>query len=91
MSEELIREETAVTKEALARLFEYIGGYWFVTVGPERFSVYNEVRRTNNDVESWHRWFNDRCGNHHQNFWAFIANFYLNPDTVVQLKNSLSF
>ncbi|XP_045024828.1 uncharacterized protein LOC123466327 [Daphnia magna] len=49
-----------------------MGGYWFTNQGPERFCVSGDDQRTNNEVESFNRWFNARCGPHHQNFWSFI-------------------
>lgn len=51
-------------------IFEYMQNYWFATVTPERFCVQGHSRRTNNEVEAFHRWFNAR---YHQNFWTFIG------------------
>ncbi|KZR99283.1 Uncharacterized protein APZ42_004910 [Daphnia magna] len=68
------RTENALLAENLqsiagvARLFQYMGGYWFTNQGLERFCVSGDDHRTNNEVESFNRWFNARCGPHHQNF-----------------------
>ncbi|CAI6350325.1 unnamed protein product [Macrosiphum euphorbiae] len=35
-------------------MFNYIWGYWFITMGPAAVTVFNQVIRTNNYVESYH-------------------------------------
>jgi len=47
-----------------------------VLYGPNVFSVYGLVHRTNNLVEIWHRWFNERCKRAHVNFWDFMRKSY---------------
>ncbi|KAK4037507.1 hypothetical protein OUZ56_029540 [Daphnia magna] len=54
-------------------IYEYMGSYWFQIVTPDRLSVNGQPRRTTNEVESFHRWFNRRCGKYHQSFWTFIG------------------
>ncbi|KZS10525.1 Uncharacterized protein APZ42_024988 [Daphnia magna] len=63
------------SRAGVARLFQYMGGYWFTNQGPERFCVSGDDHRTNNEVESFNRWFNARCGPHHQNFLVFHTDF----------------
>ena len=58
---------------ALADLFNYMRRYWITIVTPERFSVYRDHRRTNNDVEASNRQINDRMGSTHLNIWDFIS------------------
>ncbi|XP_045027387.1 uncharacterized protein LOC123470739, partial [Daphnia magna] len=71
-TENALLAENPQSRAGVARLFQYIGGYWFTNQGPERFCVSGDDHRTNNEVESFNRWFNARCGPHHQNFWSFI-------------------
>eukprot|EP00102_Acyrthosiphon_pisum_P020289 XP_016657499.1 PREDICTED: uncharacterized protein LOC100571572 [Acyrthosiphon pisum] len=35
-------------------MFNYIWGYWFITMGPAAVTVFNQDIRTNNYVESYH-------------------------------------
>ncbi|KAK4017935.1 hypothetical protein OUZ56_000011 [Daphnia magna] len=71
-TENALLAENPQSRAGVARLFQYMGGYWFTNQGPERFCVSGDDQRTNNEVESFNRWFNARCGPHHQNFWSFI-------------------
>ncbi|KAL5245907.1 hypothetical protein ACI65C_013315 [Semiaphis heraclei] len=38
----------------MPRFFTYFSSFWITRKGPECFSVYNQPRRTNNNVESFH-------------------------------------
>ncbi|XP_045032066.1 uncharacterized protein LOC123474201 [Daphnia magna] len=71
-TENALLAENPQSRAGVARLFQYMGGYWFTNQGPERFCVSSDDHRTNNEVESFNRWFNARCGPHHKNFWSFI-------------------
>ena len=71
-AEELLAESEFV-QSAIRKIYTYWGGYWYATKSPATFSVYGETTRTNNDVESWNRWFNARCHGHRQNLWDFIC------------------
>ncbi|KAI9553432.1 hypothetical protein GHT06_021338 [Daphnia sinensis] len=64
--------ESRETQQAMNSLYAYWTGYWLGTVTPERFSCNGKENRTNNFVESWHRWFNKRCVHSHLNVWDFI-------------------
>ncbi|XP_045026844.1 uncharacterized protein LOC123470557 [Daphnia magna] len=60
----LLQDETPDVRANMQIIYEYIGSYWFQIVTPEsphRFSVNGQPRRTTNEVESFHRWFNRRC------------------------------
>jgi len=35
-------------------LYDYVFGFWFVRMRPEKFTVYNRDIRTNNYLESFH-------------------------------------
>ncbi len=69
----LLVEETPEIRAIIQVIFEYMLAYWFNVVTPERFCVHGQSRRTTNEVESFHRWFNARCGKYHQGFWTFIG------------------
>jgi hypothetical protein len=71
---ELLANEDQFVKDAVDRLFTYMGGYWFARqITPERFCVNGDCHRTNNDVESFNRYFNDLCDRFHQNFWDLTS------------------
>ena len=57
----------------MAQYLAYIRSFWFDRVGPQRFCVYNDVRRTNNLIEAWHRRLNEIMEVHHPNFWSFVG------------------
>nr|CAH0106314.1 unnamed protein product [Daphnia galeata] len=82
----LLVEETPEIRAKIQIIFEYMQRYWFDIVTPERFSVYGQSSRTNNEVECFHRWFNARCGKYHQSFWTFIEYLLgengVNVDTI---------
>ncbi len=54
-------------------VIEYMGGYWMMRVGPARISVFQDVNRTNNGVESFNHTFSLECGGVRPNPWAFIS------------------
>ena len=60
-------------KIALAQFLAYVKSFWLERVGPNRFSVCGDARRTNNNVESWHRRLNQIMGGAHLNFWEFVG------------------
>ncbi|EFX65226.1 hypothetical protein DAPPUDRAFT_117443 [Daphnia pulex] len=57
----LLQEESPEIRARIQIIFEYMQAYWFNVVTPERFCVHGQSRRTTNEVESFHRWFNARC------------------------------
>jgi hypothetical protein len=58
---------------SVARFLGYIRTFWLDQVGAPRFSVYNQVNRTNNHIESWHRGLNEIMMVAHPGFWVFIG------------------
>lgn len=68
----LLEAEPEDVKDAFRRIFAYFHNYWMLIVTPRKFCVSGDGRQTNNEVESFHRWFNRRCDGQHQNFWKFI-------------------
>ncbi len=70
----LLLRQPRVTQRAIGKLYRYWTGYWLGVITPLRFSCHGHPNRTNNFVESWHRWFNKRCMHSHLNVWTFIGN-----------------
>ena len=66
-------EQSQEIQNGVARLYNYFAGYWLGEVGPEKFSVNGDDDRTNNTVENWNRWFNDRCGSTKNNYWDLCS------------------
>ncbi|XP_045022912.1 uncharacterized protein LOC123466848 [Daphnia magna] len=64
----LLQDETPDVRAKMQIIYEYMGSYWFLIVTPDRFSVNGQPRRTMNEVESFHRWFNRQCGKYHQKY-----------------------
>lgn len=55
-------------------LFDYMERTWLQQITPAVFSVFNLIRRTNNAVESYHR-FIIRSLHIHPNVWHFTSKF----------------
>ena len=70
---DLLRRETAEIQAGIKKLNNYFLSYWIGEITPEVFSVFGLINRTNNLVESWHRWLNERMGTSHLNHWDFIC------------------
>ncbi len=56
----------------IGHLFSYVCRFWLRRVGPAKLSVYDSRRRTNNDVESYHRNLGRRLSIH-SNVWTFLG------------------
>ncbi len=69
----LLVDADEVVKDAIARLFTYMGVYWVAGQTPERFCVNGDCHRTNNDVDPFNHYFNEICGKFHHNFWSFTS------------------
>ena len=52
------------TSQALRSLVEYVQATWLESTvwSPDRWSIFNQSVRTNNDVEGWHRRLNHNAG-----------------------------
>ncbi|KAK4028583.1 hypothetical protein OUZ56_021588 [Daphnia magna] len=85
-TENALLAENLQSRAGVARFFQYMGGYWFTNQGPVRFCVSGDDRRTNDEVESFNRWFNARCGPHHQNFWSFIQKDFIAIRAAQQIR-----
>ncbi|XP_046663077.1 uncharacterized protein LOC124355970 [Homalodisca vitripennis] len=55
----------------LVVFLNYVHRVWITGVGVESFSVYKQRRRTNNDMESYHRKLRDTMNTAHPNVWVF--------------------
>ncbi|KAG5892681.1 hypothetical protein JTB14_004878 [Gonioctena quinquepunctata] len=54
-------------------LLLYISSYWLGTIGPSRLSVYGLPRRTNNNLESFHKKIKLKLRIANPNIWSFIS------------------
>ncbi|KAJ8684997.1 hypothetical protein QAD02_020790 [Eretmocerus hayati] len=55
------------------KFFEYFDEYWIKRRGPERFSVYDKLDKTNNEQESMHKILNFLFKNRRPHPWRFIG------------------
>ena len=60
--------------EKLEKLLLYYEKYWLKQIGASRLSVYQNAKRTNNDLESFHSTLKKRFRLHNPNFWEFVKN-----------------
>ncbi|KAE8740478.1 hypothetical protein FOCC_FOCC014006, partial [Frankliniella occidentalis] len=58
--------------EQIEGFLNYVNQTWLQDVGPDHLSVHRRFRRTNNDMESYHRTLVDTIGKGHPNIWAWI-------------------
>ncbi|XP_051158527.1 uncharacterized protein LOC127279909 [Leptopilina boulardi] len=70
---ELVTSLSAPTRRIMGPLLRYYRRQWLRKVTPQIFSVHNLRRRTNNNIESYHRTLKDRFGLH-SNIWTFSDN-----------------
>lgn len=56
-------------------LIDYIWNFWFLTMGPDRITVYNQEIRTNNFVESYHSSLL-RLIKPHPKIWEFLSKIF---------------
>ncbi|KAF0726459.1 RING-type domain-containing protein [Aphis craccivora] len=75
-------------------LFDYYERFWIANVGCDELSVYNQPRRTNNHLESFHNKLRYSFGVAHPNLWIFLnklCNLMQGTSIVVsQLSNGLN-
>ena len=69
----------------LASLFEYYEHFWLERVGVDKFSVFEQRIRTNNNVESWHSGFNKLVRKRHPNIYEFVENLRKEQENTEQL------
>ncbi len=66
------RDIAADIKAKLHDLFNYVNRQWLQNVGAAKLSVYQQVHRTNNSHEAFHRKVGERL-NHHASIWTFLG------------------
>ena len=72
----LVQNEFDVNiRVAIGHFLEYTQTFWLGRIGPMRFAVSNDVNRTNNLVEAWHRRFNSMIGGAHPNFYILLCKY----------------
>jgi hypothetical protein len=59
--------------ESVEKFFDYVQRFWFNRIGPMRFCVQGDPRRTNNHLESFYRKLNKKMNGAHLNLWVFIS------------------
>ncbi len=70
----LIHFDTSpVNMTQIKKFRKYIRTYWLNTVTPEKLSVFNFVRGTNNDCEAYHSQLKARIKTHRPNPWSFLG------------------
>ncbi|XP_060855076.1 uncharacterized protein LOC132932730 [Metopolophium dirhodum] len=69
----------------LPRFFTYFTSFWLTRKGPECFSVYNQPRRTNNNVESFHSNLKQTFQVSHPNLWRMLDSEDDTPDDQIPL------
>uniref|UniRef100_A0A2S2PPG3 Uncharacterized protein n=1 Tax=Schizaphis graminum TaxID=13262 RepID=A0A2S2PPG3_SCHGA len=60
----------------MSRFFTYFTSFWLTRKGPECFSVYNQPRRTNNNIESFHSSLKQTFQVTHPNLWRMLNKFF---------------
>ncbi|KAI9554900.1 hypothetical protein GHT06_020178 [Daphnia sinensis] len=67
-----LSNQPQVVQDAVKLLYAYYMNYWLLEVEPVTYSVYRDHNRTNNAIECWNRWFNERVLVAHPGFFEFM-------------------
>ena len=59
--------------EKVKKLLRYYERFWLEQIGPSRLSVFQNDKRTNNDLESFHAKLKIKFCSHNPNYWSFIT------------------
>ena len=59
--------------EKVKKLLRYYERFWLEQIGPSRLSVFQNDKRTNNDLESFHAKLKRKFCSHNPNYWSFIT------------------
>lgn len=69
------------------QLFQSFGCYMLEQWGNNNISVHDEAVRTNNSVESFHKYFIATVGRAHPNVWAFLTKIvHVEQSKAAQLR-----
>ncbi len=60
-------------KVSFRKFHSYIQRFWLDTITPERLSVFQLSRGTNNDCESFHSRLKSKIKTHRPNIWSFLG------------------
>ncbi len=64
---------TAQQKSGFRKFHSYIKRFWLETITPEKISVFDLSRSTNNDCESFHSRLKAKIKTHRPNIWSFLG------------------
>ena len=73
----------------LAELLLYFERQWLLQTPATMWNVYGVSRRTNNDLEGWHRRFNGTVSKHHPNIFALIEAIMREQDATEVTVNQI--
>ena len=59
--------------EKVKKLLRYYERFWLEQIGPSRLSVFQNDKRTNDDLESFHAKLKRKFCSHNPNYWSFIT------------------
>jgi hypothetical protein len=68
-----LSNQTQDVQDAAKFLYAYYTNYWLLEVEPVTCSVYRDNHRTNNVIECWNRWFNERYLVAYSGFFEFMS------------------
>ena len=60
--------------DKVTKLLRYYKRFWLEQIGPSRLSVFQNEKRTTNDLESFHANLKRKFKSHNPNYWNFITN-----------------
>ena len=60
--------------DKVTKLLRYYKRYWLKQIGLSRISVFQNEKRTTNDLESFHASLKRKFKSHSPNYWNFITN-----------------
>lgn len=71
----ILQNEARAYGDTFTLLLAYVLNTWIRTVTPEVFSVFGLIRRTNNNVEAFHKRLQHAMGVEHPNIWHFTGKY----------------
>ena len=64
---------TTSENEKVKKLLRYYERFWLEQIGPSRLSIFQNDKRTKNDLESFHAKLKRKFCLHNPNYWSFIT------------------
>jgi hypothetical protein len=68
-----LSHQTQDVQDAVKLLYAYYMNYWLLEVEPVTYSVHRDNKLTNNVIECWNRWFNERYLVSYSGFFEFMS------------------